>query len=106
MKWLSRKEELLLLAIWKLQDNAYGVPIRENVMKSTRKYWSIGAIYDVLDRLSRKGFVTTIIGEPAAERGGKSKRFYKITRHGFEALEEVKAIQNSMWSDLPNLAFD
>jgi PadR family transcriptional regulator PadR len=106
MKWLSRKEELLLLSIWKLQDNAYGVTIREHVSKTTKKYWSIGAIYDVLDRLTRKKFVTTIISEPVAERGGKSKRFYKITKNGFEALEEVKKIQNTMWSDLPEPAFE
>lgn len=106
MKWLSRKEELLLLSIWKLQDNAYGVTIREHVSKTTNKYWSIGAIYDVLDRLTRKGFVTTVISEPVAERGGKSKRFYRITKDGFEALEEVKEIQNTMWSDLPEPVFE
>ena len=106
MKWLSRKEELLLLSIWKLQDNAYGVTIREHVSKTTKKYWSIGAIYDVLDRLTRKGFVTTIISEPVAERGGKRKRFYKITKNGFEALEEIKEIQNTMWSDLPEPVFE
>ena len=75
MRLLSRKEELLLLTIWKLQNNAYGVPIREHVSKSTKKYWSIGAIYDVLDRLTRSGLVTTHISEPLPERGGKSKRF-------------------------------
>ena len=106
MKWLSRKEELLLLSIWRLQDNAYGVTIRGHVSKTTKKYWSIGAIYDVLDRLTRKGLVTTIISEPIAERGGKSKRFYKITKQGFEALEEIKEIQNTMWSDLPKPAFE
>ena len=106
MKWLSRKEELLLLAIWRLQDNAYGVTIRTHISRMTKKYWSIGAIYDVLDRLTRKGFVSTIISEPVPERGGKSKRFYKITKEGFQALEEVKELQNSMWSDLPEPAFE
>ncbi len=105
MKILSRKEEMLLLTIWKLQDNAYGVPIREQVSASTKKYWSIGAVYDVLDRLTRKGLVQTTISEPTAERGGKSKRFYNITKDGFEALEEVKEIQSSMWADLPKPAF-
>ena len=104
--WLSRKEELLLLAIWKLEDNAYGVTIRKHASKVTQKYWSIGAIYDVLDRLTRKGLVSTSISEPVAERGGKSKRFYKITKAGFKALEEVKALQNSMWADLPKPAFE
>lgn len=101
MNILSRKEEMLLLTIWKLQDNAYGVTIREQVSKLTKKYWSIGAVYDVLDRLSRKGFVQTTISEPTAERGGKSKRFYTITKAGYTALEEVKEIQSTLWSDLP-----
>ena len=106
MMWLSRKEELLLLAIWKLEENAYGVTIRGHVSKMTQKYWSIGAIYDVLDRLTRKGLVSTTISEPVAERGGKSKRFYKLTKAGFEALEEVKKLQNAMWADLPKPVFE
>ena len=106
MKMLSRKEELLLLAIWKLQENAYGVPIREHVSSQTRKYWSIGAVYDVLDRLTRKGYVATIIGEPTCERGGKSKRFYSITQAGYAALEDVRKIQDTMWSDLPRPVTD
>jgi PadR family transcriptional regulator, regulatory protein PadR len=101
MKYLSRKEELLLLTIWKLQSNAYGVTIREHVSKTTKKYWSIGAVYDVLDRLTRREFVSTIISEPTAERGGKSKRFYQITQEGFAALNEVKELEKQMWSDLP-----
>ncbi|MFC2156995.1 PadR family transcriptional regulator [Acidobacteriota bacterium] len=104
MKFLSRQEELLLLSIWKLADNAYGVPIREHVTEATDKYWSIGAIYDVLDRLTRKGFVSTSISEPVKARGGKSRRFYKITNQGFEALEEIKDLQKKTWEDLPKPA--
>ena len=106
MKWLSRKEELLLLAICKLQDNAYGVTIRAHVSKMTKKYWSIGAIYDVLDRLTRKGCVSTIDSEPTKERGGKSKRYYRISKRGFEALEEVRSLHKKTWSELPKPAFE
>ena len=105
MKFLSRQEELLLLAIWKLQDNAYGVPIRDLVIDKTGKYWSIGAIYDILDRLVAKELVITKVSAPTSERGGKSKRYYKIKQKGFEALNEVKHIQESLWSDLPKLQF-
>lgn len=104
MKFLSRQEELLLLAIMKLPDNAYGVTIRELVTKSTGKYWSIGAIYDILDRLERKTLVDTTTGEPTTERGGKSKRFYNLSKEGLKALVEVREIQNIMWSDLPGPA--
>jgi len=105
MKFLSRQEELMLLSIWKLGDNAYGVTIRQNVTDLTGKYWSIGAVYDVLDRLTRKGLVSTGVGDPVKARGGKSKRFYRITKSGFKALEEVRTLQRKAWVDLPEPAF-
>ena len=106
MKFLSRQEELLLLSIWKLGDNAYGVTIREHVTSTTKKYWSIGAVYDVLDRLTRKRLVTTITGEPVKARGGKSKRYYRITSKGHEALDEIRTLQKKTWSDLPRAALE
>jgi len=106
MKYLSRQEELMLLSIWKLDENAYGVTIRQNVTDLTGKYWSIGAVYDVLDRLTRKGLVSTAVGDPVKARGGKSKRFYRITKSGFKALEEVRTLQRKAWIDLPEPAFE
>ena len=105
MKFLSRQEELMLLSIWKLDENAYGVTIRKKVTDVTGKYWSIGAVYDVLDRLTRKGLVSTVVGEPVKVRGGKSKRFYRITKSGFKALEEVRTLQQKAWIDLPEPVF-
>jgi PadR family transcriptional regulator PadR len=105
MKYLSRQEELLLLSIWKLKENAYGVTIRDHINKATEKTWSIGATYDILDRLTRKALVTTIIGDPLKSRGGKSRRFYRITKKGFKALAEVNALQKQTWADLPDPVF-
>jgi PadR family transcriptional regulator PadR len=105
MKYLSRQEELLLLSIWKLKENAYGVTIRDHISKATEKAWSIGATYDILDRLTRKALVTTIIGDPIKSRGGKSRRFYRITKKGFKALVEVKILQKQTWADLPDPVF-
>jgi DNA-binding PadR family transcriptional regulator len=105
-KFLSRQEELMLLSIWKLDENAYGVTIRQRVTDLTGKYWSIGAVYDVLDRLTRKGLVTTVIGEPVKARGGKGKRFYRITKSGFKALDEVRSLQQKAWIDLPDPALE
>jgi len=99
MKWLSRKEEFLLLAILKLRDKAYGVTIRSHVAEATGKYWSIGAIYDVLDRLARKKLVTVRTGAPLAERGGKARQYYGVSRKGHEALEEVRTVHRHMWAD-------
>ena len=101
MKFLSRQEELLLLSILKLGEDAYGVPIRHHVSAVSGKYWSIGAIYDVLDRLTRKGLVSTVTGEPEKMRGGKSKRFYRMTKQGLKALEEVRNLQQKAWINLP-----
>jgi PadR family transcriptional regulator len=106
MKFLSRKEELLLLSIWKLGDNAYGVTIRQHVTELTGKYWSIGAIYDVLNRLTRKGLVSTVVGTPVKARGGKSKRFYRITKSCFRALEEVRSLQRKAWVDIPEQEYE
>lgn len=106
MKFLSRQEELLLLSILKLDDKAYGVPIRQDVTKVTGKYWSIGAIYDVLDRLTRKGLVSAVTGKPSKVRGGKSKRYYRITRTGLKALEEIKKIQKKAWLNISDYAHE
>ena len=104
MKLLSRQEEIVLLAIWKLKDNAYGVTIREYISKITNKYWSIGAIYVPLDRLVEKGLVMTYQGKPSERRGGRSKRFYEITPEGMKSLEEIKQIQKILWDGFPTLS--
>jgi len=99
MKWLSRKEEFLLLTILKLRDNAYSVTIRRHMAEATGKYLSIGAIYDVLDRLASKKLVMVRTGAPLAKRGGKARRYYGVSRKGHEALEEVRTIHSHMWAD-------
>ena len=102
-KFLTRQEELLLLAIWKLQDNAYGMAIKEHVQKVTDTKWSFGAIYAPLSRLLKKGLVTSEKGDPTPERGGKSKVFYKLTNDGIEALLLTKKANEASWMDLPAL---
>lgn len=104
MKFLSRQEELLLLSIWKMGRDAYGVTIRQHVTGMSGKYWSIGAVYDVLDRLTRKGLVSTMTSEPVKARGGKSKRYYRITKQGYKALEEVRSLERKIWLGLPEAA--
>jgi DNA-binding PadR family transcriptional regulator len=97
MKLLSRSEELVLLAVWKLQDKAYCVPIRNELMSITRKDWSFGSIYDPLDRLERKRLLESCLTEPTKERGGRSKRVYRLTKDGKKALMELKRIQETLW---------
>ncbi len=105
MKLLSRSEEIVLLSIWKLQDNAYGITIREEIYKSTGQKWAIGAIYPPLHRLEKKGMVKTIKGEPMPERGGRSKVYYEVTDDGRKALAEIKRVSESIWRGVPSLGF-
>ncbi len=87
-------ENLLLLAILRLDDRAYGVAIRQTLFDLAEKDVAIGAIYTGLDRLEQKGFVKSWSGEPTPERGGRAKKFYRITAQGKNALKEMRvAIQ-------------
>jgi PadR family transcriptional regulator, regulatory protein PadR len=82
-------ENLLLLVILRLDDRAYGVAIRQELIDQAEKDVAIGAIYTGLDRLEQKGFVESWSGEPTPERGGRAKKFYRVTARGKRALGEI-----------------
>ena len=103
MRLLSRSEEMVLLTIRKLQADAYCVPIREHLNMITQKKWSFGSIYDPLERLERKGLLDSYLTEPTKERGGRSKRIYRLTRSGQTALIEIRKIQEAMWAEIQTL---
>ncbi len=103
MNLLSRTEEILLLAIWRLQDQAYGVPIRKEVSRATDRTWTIGAVYAPLHRLEKKGFVITHQGPPTAERGGRSKVIYKLSISGKEPLLKIRQVHDELWIGIPTL---
>lgn len=83
---LGELEQLLLLALLRLEDGAWGVPIRQEIEKRTGRQISAGAVYTALSRLESRGFVSSWLGEPTAERGGRRKRKYRIESSGTEAL--------------------
>lgn len=101
MKLLSRIEEILLISIWRLGGNAYGITIREEVIKATGKDWLLGAVYAPLSRLHRNGYVETVISGPTAERGGRSKIIYRLTPRGKEALAEIQRVNARVWRGVP-----
>jgi DNA-binding PadR family transcriptional regulator len=103
---LSRSEEMVLLAIWKLKDNAYGVTIREQVSGDTGHEWSFGAIYKPLKKLLHRDFVEKTSSPPCAERGGRSKNLYALTPQGEEALRNIRKIYKSAWTEDCEAAFD
>lgn len=105
MKLLSRIEEIILLSIWKLGENAYGMAIRDEIIKATGKKWLLGAIYGPLGRLYKNGYVTSIKGDPTPERGGRAKVFYSLTKEGKEALLEIRKVNAYIWKDGPSLEF-
>ena len=105
MRLLTRMEEVILIAIWRLKDNAYGITIREKVGKATGKEWALGAIYPFLSRLHQGGYVTTVTSQATPERGGRHKILYRLTETGREALAEVRQIHERTWDGISDWAF-
>lgn len=106
MKLLSRSEEIVLITILKLEEDAYGVAIRKKLHEETGTLWSFGSIYTALNTLTRRGYVEKNKGAPTAERGGRHKCLYTVSDEGKKALRKIKKVQDSVWSDLPDIALD
>jgi len=106
MKLLTRAEEYVLLAVLKLAEDAYSLPILEHIEKMTQKKWTLGGIYIPLYRLEEKGYLRSELGSPTKERGGKRKRYYKITRKGKNALKSHQKIQLAMWAEIKETALE
>ena len=100
MQFLSRIEEILLLAIWKLENNAYGIAIREQVEKDTGVKWLSGAIYGPLSRLRNNGYVKTAIADNASDQRGRPRIYYTLTRVGKEKLKAIQLLNNVMWANV------
>jgi PadR family transcriptional regulator PadR len=106
MKLLSRSEEIILLAVWRLEGNAFGLSIRDQVSEATGYEWTLGSIYVPLDKLTRKGYIDKSYGRPEPRQGGRSKVLYRLTPKGREALRTVREIQASLWKGIPGRAFE
>ncbi len=106
MKLLTRAEELILLAVWQLKEDAYCVPIRKKLCKITGDKWSLGSIYMPLDRMVKNGLLTSTISEATPERGGRPKRVYALTHDGKAALIKVRDVQAAMWNEAGNLGIE
>jgi PadR family transcriptional regulator PadR len=102
-KFISRPEEIVLLAVWKLKDDAYGITLRKFIQELTGKYWSIGAIYVPLERLEKKGLLTSYNSSPSPERGGRRKRLFKITPAGITELNKLYRMNSVLWKGYPKL---
>ena len=105
MSELTKFEEQILLSVWNLQDQAYGISIYNHIRKITKKKMAIGGIYFPLERLVEKGFLDARRGKPTPVRGGQSKRYYALTKRGYKKLLEDREIQEAFWKGLPKMSF-
>ena len=103
MEFLTRMEEIFLLTVHRLDPEAYGVTIRGAVEELLGKSVSVGAVYVPLDRLAERGYLETWYSDPTPERGGRRKKYFKLTQKGVNILQETKALQDALWANIPNL---
>ena len=98
--YLGEFEHIVLLAVLRLGDRAYGVTVRREIEARTKREVSIGAIYATLDRLEAKGYVQSRSGDPTPERGGRSKRFFRVTAQGVSAVNRTHSALRSLTEGL------
>jgi DNA-binding PadR family transcriptional regulator len=97
---LGEFEQMVLLAIVHLRDDAYAIPIVDEIERRTGRSVARAAVYITLRRLEEKGFVSSWMGEPIAERGGKARRYVKLEAAGMKALREARSATEKMWRGL------
>jgi PadR family transcriptional regulator, regulatory protein PadR len=97
---LGEFELIVLLAVVRLGDEAYGVPVRREIEKRTKREVTVGALYRTLDRLEEKGYVSSRFSEPLPERGGRSKRYFQIEKLGIKALQQSERELSAMWDGI------
>jgi DNA-binding PadR family transcriptional regulator len=100
MRKLGDFEQLVLLAVLRLGDDAYAVPVREEIARRTGRSVARGAVYVTLERLEDKRLLTSSLGEPTPERGGRAKRFYKVSPNGLATLQSSWRGLKSLWAGL------
>ncbi len=105
MKYLTKQEELILLAIFQLKDSAYLVTIRKHLIEYSGKKWSVGAVYVPLDRLKKLGYLDTRVGGSNAKRGRNTIKYYQLTELGIKTLIEIKKVHDVMWTGFSDVVY-
>jgi len=95
---LGEFEQIVLLAVLRLGDDAYGVPIRREIEERTGRSLTVGALYRTLDRLEEKSYLSSSFSDPTPERGGRSKRYFRLKPAGMRALADSRQALEAMWS--------
>ena len=99
--YLGEFELMLLLAVVHLGDEAYGVPISRELEAHRGRDVSLGSVYAALERMEAKGLVESTLGDPTPERGGKAKRYFRITKEGLRQVHETRRVLTELWRKLP-----
>jgi len=97
---------LVLLALMRLDEEAYGVTIARSIEEGTGQSVALATLYVTLGRLERKGLITSRLGEPTAERGGRAKRYFRVTAKGVREMRAARRLFTSLWADIPTLSGD
>jgi len=98
--YLGEFEQVIMLAVARLADRAYGMAIVEELLRRTGQEPSVGSVYAALDRLERQGLVASGMGEPTPERGGRAKRYFHLEPAGARALAHARNVLDTMWAGL------
>ncbi|WP_235839771.1 PadR family transcriptional regulator [Cognaticolwellia mytili] len=98
-KFLGEFEQMTMLALIRLGSEAYGAKIRQLLHNEVNRNVAIGAIYSTLERLEKKGMVSSQLGAATAERGGRAKRFFTVTTQGQVALKRARSAMDVLWQD-------
>jgi PadR family transcriptional regulator PadR len=106
VKDLNLTEEMVLWAVWRLKDDAYGVTIRDHLFRKTGRRCPYGTLYSALAKLERLGFTRKTVADPSPVRGGRSKNFYRITTYGLAALKAAFELKTTLWDKESALALE
>lgn len=100
--YLGEFEEIVLLTVAVMADDAYGVSITHEIIEQTGRSVRLNQIHAALQRLEEKGMVKSEMGEPTAERGGRRKRLFSVTAYGQRTLQEIQAVRANLWNRMPD----
>jgi PadR family transcriptional regulator PadR len=101
--YLGEFELMILLTVIHLGEEAYGVPISREIERRRKREVSVGSVYAALERLEEKGLVTSDLGDPTPERGGKAKRYFRVTQEGLRQVHNTRQVLSRLWRNLPEL---
>lgn len=104
--YLGEFELMILLAVIHLGDEAYGVPISRELEAHRGRDVSVGSVYAALERLEVKGLVASSLGDPTPERGGKAKRYFRVTHEGLRQVHDTRRVLTRLWQALPDPKLD